>query len=135
MSNSRNLMKLNNLGKIIEKIPAQDILSFFKVLGEAYKETQITKREIEKVHAMRDVLLAQIKSKENILNKLCDLIFEERKDTIDKIFSVIHKGIESGKDEVINKGLESLANIVSSSPFKDINTLSNLLDKQGKIEM
>jgi hypothetical protein len=137
MSNSNKLAKIDKfkIGELLSKMPSKDILDFFRTLSDAYKESQITKREIEKIHAIRDVLITQIKSKEKTLNKICDLIFEERKNSINEIFSVIHKGIDSGNDAIITKGLESLATIVSSSPFKDINVLSNLLENQGKIEM
>jgi len=139
--NAKNKLKkfenvdIGKLGKSLEKFPVPDALAFFKMLADAYKEEQITKREIEKIHAIREVLIEQTRNKHDIIRTVCESIFTERKIAIDKIFSVIDKGIESNNTDVITKGLESLSEIVKESPFKDIQSISNLLESGGKIEM
>ena len=116
--------------KVLDKIPAADVLTFFKSIVEAYKEDQITKREIAKIDATKEVLLTEIKERYTLYHKVFDAIFEERKDVIDKYFDIIDKGVASNNNDVVLQGLVGLSKIVTTSPFTDINTLSNLLESR-----
>lgn len=100
-------------------LPSTDIIKFIKILGEAYNENQITEREIEKIHAQREILLIEIKRKYDLYEKVFERIFDERKIAIHKSFEVIDQGLATSNRELISTGLHSLSQIVSNSPFTD----------------
>jgi len=121
--------------KIVENMPTGDALKFFNSLAEAYKEDQITKRELAKVEATKKVLLTEIKEKYAFYREVFDKIFQERKTIIEKNFELIDKGIQSNNNEIILKGIEALNQVVSSSPFANIGALKNALENNKQIEI
>jgi wyosine [tRNA(Phe)-imidazoG37] synthetase (radical SAM superfamily) len=104
--------KVNELAKVI---PAQDIFKVVKILGEAYKERQITEREIVKLNNQRDILITEITRKYDLYEKVFEHIFDERQAAVKKSFEIIDKGMAENDRELIGQGLHSLSKIVSSS--------------------
>lgn len=137
MKNNKLIQLSENVAnsKVLDKVPAPDILAFFNNIIEAYREEQITKREIAKIDATKEVLLTEIKDRYTLYHKVFDAIFDERKDVINKYFDIIDKGVASNNNDVILQGLAGLSKIVTTSPFTDINTLSNLLEGNQKLEL
>lgn len=132
ISKKGTLKKLQDVSKLM---PSADVLDFMKQLTEAYKESNITKREIEKIHATKEIVLTQIEKKYDLYHKVFDKIFDERKEAIDKSFTIIDKGLKEGDKELISMGLQNLSKVVSTSPFGDLNQLSNLLENNNTIEI
>lgn len=126
---------LKKLDKVTEIIPSADVLSFFDNLLEAYKEHQVTKRDIARVNAQKDILLLNIKEKYALYHKVFDRIFEERQQSIDKFFEVIDKGIRDNDKDLLSSGLYSLSKLVSTSPFANINDLRQSMDGNKIIEI
>ena len=124
------LKKLENVAAII---PAADVLQFFKLLTESYKEYQITEREISKIEAQKEILLTEINRKYDLYFTVFNKIFEERKSVIDKSFDIINEGLAKDDKQLISMGLHSLSQVVSSSPFADINRLSAILENSQTI--
>jgi hypothetical protein len=60
-------------------MPAPDVLKFFSVLTEAYKENQTTQLELAKLQAQKEIALLEIKNKYELYHKVFDNIFDERK--------------------------------------------------------
>jgi hypothetical protein len=116
-------------------IPAPDVLRFFNVLTEAYKEGQVTKLELAKLEAQKEVALLEIKNKYELYHKVFDSIFDERRAAINKSFDIIDRGLAAGDKELISMGMKSLSTIVSSSPFANFQQLSNLLEGNTIIEI
>ena len=137
MKNNKLIQLSENVAnsKVINELPEPDVLAFFKNIIEAFKEEQITKREIAKIDATKEVLLTEIKSRYTLYHRLFDKIFDERKVAINKYFDVIDKGVASNNNDVILQGLSGLSKIVTTSPFTDLNTLSNLLEGNKKLEL
>jgi hypothetical protein len=126
---------INKLKEVSDIIPSKDVIKFIKILGEAYKENQITEREIARLQMQREVLLTEIRQKYAFYEKVIEHIFAERKMAIHKSFEIIDRGLESNDRELISSGLHSLIKIVSSSPFSDIQALSNSLENNKLIEI
>jgi hypothetical protein len=80
---------INKLKEVSDIIPSQDLIKFIKILGEAYKENQITEREIARLQMQRDVLLTEIRRKYDLYEKVYEHIFTERKMAIQKSFEII----------------------------------------------
>jgi hypothetical protein len=82
----------------------------------------------------RDVLLTEIRRKYDLYEKVFEHIFAERKMAIHKSFEIIDRGLESNDRELISSGLH-ISKIVSSSPFSDLQALSNSLENNKFIEI
>ena len=131
---NKSTKALQKISEVADIIPVPDALSFFSKLSEAYREDKITQREITKIEAQKDVLIHIITEKYNLYHRVFDRIFDERKQGINKSFEIIDKGIKDKNNELISLGLGSLSKIVSSSPFANMNELSNLLESGQKID-
>jgi len=93
----------------------------FTVIGKIFtyaREKQITKREIARYHAMRDVAITKIIKECEVKREFINKSFEERRKSIEKCFEAIDKGLENKNYELVSAGLASMAEIVKSSPFK-----------------
>ncbi len=126
---------LEKLSQVKEVIPTPDALNFFNKLIDAYREDIITKRDIAKIDAHKEVLIYVITEKYNLYHSVFDRIFDERKQGIDKSFEIIDKGIKEKDKDLISMGLGALSKIVSSSPFANIQELSRLLESGESIEI
>ncbi len=101
------------VGKVGEKVITEVAKSFFDYLKT--KEQERTKREA--IIAKRDVLTAEINAKKELLSEIFKGIFDERQNTINKLFDVLDKGIEKGDSDLIDKSLSGILTIIQTSPF------------------
>ena len=112
-----------------------DPTSFFKTLMEVYKEGKKTDLEIEELRMKKEILLAEIEKKHDLYNKIFTEIFVERRMAIQKYFEIIDKGLAENNRELISIGLSHLSQVVTTSPFSDINSLSKKLESNEIIEI
>lgn len=131
-SNNQIVEKINQVTDIL---PRADIFSFFNQLTEAYNQSQATKVEIAKLEAMKEAVLLEIQNKYDLYHKVFDQIFDERRTAINKSFDIIDKGLNTGDKELIAIGMQGLSKIVSSSPFANMEQLSNKLNGNKIIEI
>ncbi len=125
----------NTFQELLKHLPREDVLAFFKLLAEVRRDIAETERDIRRIDARRDVLLAQIQSRHLLLEQAMGHIFSERRAVIEKHFSVIDHGIQTGDREVINTGLGGLADLVCSNPFQDLAALAGKLNGGETIEI
>lgn len=135
LQNKQLQKAVTKLDKVSDVIPAPDVLKFFSTLTEAYKEGQATKLELAKLEAQKEIALTEIKHKYELYHKVFDAIFDERKAAINKSFDIIDKGLATGDKDLIGMGMKSLSTIVSSSPFANMQQLSNMLEGNTIIEI
>ena len=109
--------------------------SFFKTLIEVYKEGKKTDLEIEQLRLKKEVLLKEMEQRHDLYNKIFTEIFVERRMAIQKYFEIIDRGLAENNRELINMGLFHLSQIVTTSPFFDINSLSKKLESNEIIEI
>ncbi|MFY1832167.1 hypothetical protein ACN47A_40075 [Myxococcus fulvus] len=121
--------------KAAEVLPGADVARFFSQVLEVRKEQLVTERELAKVNAVREVALTEITRKYDLLHKVFERVFEERRDAINKHFEIIDKGIKSNDRELILGGLKGLGDVVASSPFANAAELGRLLEAGGRIEI
>lgn len=126
---------IEKVNQLTDIIPATDIFNFFNQLTDAYNQSQATKVELARLEAMKEAVLLEIQNKYDIYHQVFDHIFDERKITINKSFDIIDKGLNSGDKELITIGMQSLSKIVSSSPFANMEQLSNMLESNKIIEI
>lgn len=116
-------------------IPIEGTGGFFSELIDAYKENQRNEVELEKISAKKEIVIKEMELRYDLYNKIFHEIFYERRSAINKSFEIIDKGIKNDDKELISMGLSSLSRIVSSSPFADLNSLSNSLENNHLIEL
>ena len=112
-----------------------DPTSFFKNLIEVYKEGKKTDLEIEQLHLKKELLLMEMEKRHELYNKIFTEIFVERRMAIQKYFEIIDKGLAENNRELISMGLSHLSQVVTTSPFSDINALSKKLENNEIIEI
>jgi hypothetical protein len=125
----------NVLAKIPDNIPVPDVTRVFTLFLEYKKENEMTKREIARYDAMKEVMITEITRKYDFYEKLFTAVFSERKNAIDKYFEIIDKGIKEKDNELVLAGLSNLSNVVASSPFANIGELKKLIESNKMIEM
>ncbi|QBP41980.1 hypothetical protein [Paenisporosarcina antarctica] len=130
-----NVLALQRIQEVVKILPKQDILSFFKVVGEAYREHQVTEREIAQIQMQREIALREIELKYDLYRSIFEHIFRERRDAIDKTFELIDKGMNENNQELIASGMHHLSSIVRTSPFNDIDQLRTSLESNSVIEI
>lgn len=134
-SNGKSLQLISKIQSVSKFIPITEIFSTMKMLVEANRENNQTKRDIAVIEARTDLLIREMTLKYDLYYKVFGTIFNERKQAIDKSFDIIDKGLKENDKELISLGLGSLSQIVSSSPFSNLSELSNLLNSGKDIEI
>lgn len=123
------------LGKLPKNLPIPDVTKTFNLLLEYKKESEITKRDIARYDAMKDVMISEITHKYAFYEKLFASVFAERNTAVQKFFEVIDTGIKEHNTELMLAGLSGLSNVVASSPFAGISELRNAIDSNTMIEL
>jgi hypothetical protein len=132
-------MKTTNLSKLSKNIGgasnAVGIVMTLKDFYELYKEHEQTNREIKKYEETKNILVAEMNLHYQLIHDAMNRVFSERKETIDKFFGIIETGIKEKNDQYVLAGLKGVSEIVSTSPFSNLETLGNLLNSGKKIEI
>ena len=106
-----------------------------KMVLEAHKENEITKRQIAEINAKKEVLITEIKERYGFYKYIFDNVFKERREAMNKHFEIIDKGIADNNENLVSKGLEELSKVVSSSHVAEAIKLKNLIENGGKVEL
>ena len=121
-----------NISKVLKNagpIPAEEIPRLFEMLLECQKESEMTKREIKKFEAMKEVMIQEITGKYSFYEFFFSKIFSERQEVIKKDFQIIDEGMKKNNRELITAGVSGLSQMVASSPFTDMEKLRRMLSQ------
>lgn len=129
------MKQLADVGKLLKHVPSADVLTFFDHLAQAYHEDQITKRDVARIEAAREILIADISHRYSFYRDVFDKLFAERREVMNKHFEIITLGIERENRELVLAGLQGLNQLVSASPFADAANLSHMLENNKQIEL
>lgn len=89
-----------------------------------YKQTaEIEGTKREQIRAWRDVHVTTIEKNTEILKEFLHYSFSERRETIDRMFETLDKGIESGNSDVISGAMNSIISITKTSPLAGVREL------------
>lgn len=130
-----NNVAVQKLNKVANVLPTADVLSFVDNLQNAYTTYRQTEVQIRTIEAQRDVLITEIQNRYELYHKVFDNIFEERRVTIDKAFEIIDEGLKNNDRELVNIGMQGLSKVVASSPFANVEQLTNLIESGHKIQI
>ena len=119
--------EISNALKSAGPIPAEDVKRLFEMLLECKKESEKTKRTSKKYDSIKEVMIQEITGKYNFYEFLFSKIFAERQETLKKDFQIIDEGMKRNDRELIATGVSGLSQLVTSSPFTDLDKLRRLL--------
>jgi hypothetical protein len=118
--------EISEILKNSSSVPAEDIPRLFEMLMESKKESEMTKREIKKYDAMKEVMIKEITGKYSFYEFFFSKVFAERQETIKKDFEIIDEGMRQNDRELIAAGLAGLSQVVASSPFTGLSDMEKL---------
>ena len=123
------------MGKEISKaikhagpIPPEEIPRLFEMLLDCKRESEMTKRELKKYEAMKEVMIQEITGKYNFYEFLFSKVFAERQEMIKKDFQIIDEGMKRNNRDLIDAGISGLSNVVASSPIAEMDKLRRMLE-------
>jgi len=120
--------ELSEILKNTSSIPREEIPKLFEMLLECKKESETTKREMQKLDSMKDVMIREITGKYAFYEFLFSKIFSERQEVIKKDFEIIDEGMKRNNRDLISAGVAGLSQVVASSPFTDMEKLKRMLE-------
>lgn len=92
-----------------------------------YTEGQKTQRKL--IEANRDTIIKGINNQKEIILEYMKRTFDERKENFEKMFLIVDRAIDSNNMEMLSMGLNSINDLVKSSPFKDLKDLETTQKK------
>lgn len=116
-------------------IPAKESLEAFRALINGAKEyskvreEEATKRCQIQADLKRD--MEKIKGQRQFLEDYLRTTFDERRNTIDRMFERLDLALAEDKDQVAIQALASIEGIVKSSPLEPLLTTQRALENQG----
>ena len=124
--------EISEILKSAAPIPQEEIPRLFEMLLECKRESEMTKREINKYDSMKEVMIREITGKYSFYEFFFSKIFAERAELIKKDFEIIDQGMKQNNRDLINTGLSGLSQLVASSPFTDLNNLHRMIGSLEK---
>ena len=118
---------ISNALKNAGPIPREEIPRFFEMLLECKKESEKTRRTSKKYDSIKEVMIQEITGKYSFYEFLFSKIFSEREEALKKDFQIIDEGMKRNDRELIATGVSGLSQLVTSSPFTDLDKLRRLL--------
>lgn len=97
------------------------------------RDEQQTRRQA--IDAQREVAIERIRAQKDILMEAMRLVFAERAKILEKSFEALDKGLAEGRDSVVHDSLNTIAEVVKSSPFKSIGELQMMLKDPNSVLM
>ncbi|GAB3608354.1 hypothetical protein GCM10027414_04790 [Humibacter ginsengiterrae] len=120
----------STLAKIAGEITVTDAFGALTQLVDAVRETvqihetESTKRE--KLKTYRETEVRRIKSSEKILREYFDRIFQERRDTSDRLFASLDVALEAGDVSAMQTIVGGIVEVARTSPLAGIGNIAEL---------
>ena len=131
------LDKIQETQRQIEKLRGENLDKVVTVANKLVKVSDliIESKRLDNEQIVLKNELATILSKHQKDMFFISKIFEERGHALSKFFEVIDKGLETGNDELVLRGLAATNALVSNDPLKKIDEFRNKLDNDKFIEL
>lgn len=104
--------------------PSMALSAFSSILNvvkecKIVHETEETKRE--EIRARRDIIIKKYEQQRYVLETYLTNTFKERSMTIEGFFKALDSGIKTRNVEVIGWAMQSIVNVLQTSPLKGFN--------------
>lgn len=136
MSNKKLKKKLPTGESPLGKMNSKDTASVLSQLIQAKKDYEMCK---ETEYTKRMDIEADLKKHMESVQLQRDVIFEVlekeysmRKDNIDRMYSILDKAYDDGRDEVVIQALESIEGIIKEGPAKALLTVREAFTDPNK---
>lgn len=130
-----------NLPSNIITIPTKkiDITGITNIL-EKYLEykniTEQSKIERERIQAQRDIIVTELKTKRELILDYFEKRFDERKNSLNKLYDMLDKGFDSRDEKLIYYAISGILGIIKENPLGDLETLKkNMLNHDYVIDL
>ncbi|WP_316849068.1 hypothetical protein [Pedobacter agri] len=97
--------------------------NFVTMAAEVSRFTEVQKTKRTEIEAQRDVYVERVRAQKDLMILYLEKSFDERKTNFEKLFQVVDHAITNNNMQQLSMGLESINNLASSSPFKDLSSL------------
>lgn len=106
------------------------VLNSYDKTMDVLREREITKREIRKYEKEERVAIEEIQQKYSNIRSIFSELFAERRTAINKDLEIIDKGLRENDYTLINMGLTSLSQVVTTSPFAELGSFHKMLESK-----
>jgi hypothetical protein len=89
-------------------------------VGKLHQTAAIERTKREQIEASRQVAIAQIQASRLLLEQYMTRAFDERKDTLERLFNTLDEAQARDDSDTMQSVLGSIVDVVKSSPFKDL---------------
>ena len=114
-------------------INTQDVKTVFLTLLDYKNRSEELQFEREKLAAFTKLTAKKMKRQYDLYEFVVTEIFKGRDKAIKKTFEVIDAGMKENDLQKINLGLLALSNIVTKSPFGDIDKFNKMIESGNDI--
>lgn len=121
--------------KSLQHVPGADVLRFMTELQRAVADNRQFVLDRMRIESARDICLKELEERYATYRLIFDHLFAERKEAIAGYFRLIDESRSTGDRELLLKAMHGLSEIVTSSPFRDLDKLRNVLAGDGVIEV
>jgi hypothetical protein len=101
----------------------QEVVTAYTDYLKIAEEEKTKRRQIE---ADEKVMLAAIKAKRDFLITYLEKSFDERAKNFQALFDVVDHAIDTGNNQQLALGLDTITKLAQSSPFKDLANLASV---------
>lgn len=115
------------LGRMVELLQALEdagavgrIVDGVKTVAEAVKEIALQEVEQERIRANAQVEIERIHAVRDVLLRYLDRSFDERRANFDALFTRLDAAVAQGNLEAVAMTLDAVVKLAQSSPFKDL---------------
>lgn len=107
--------------------PVMAVEALQQLVGQVIEYRRIVANERvrqEEIRAQRDVILAEIAMRREILLNAADKVFQERRETLGKMFDGLEQAVEKGDSESVGQVLSGIVALAKHSPLADVRALA-----------
>lgn len=130
-----NKQQVAKLAAAAKHMPTPDIARVLVAFAQAGSQLAQSQQNVKLIESQRALLIAELNHRCGAIHAALGAVFAERRAALDSHFSVIQQGMKANDRELILAGMNAVGEIVSSSPFVDLDNLSKLLESNAEIEI
>jgi hypothetical protein len=107
-----------------------------ELVREAVEYLKLAEQEQTKradISAKRDVALASIQARRDLMTLYLERTFQERAAVLSAQFAALDRAMDKGDDTQVHAALQSLVMVVQSSPFQSIQEMQQALSQKDHV--
>lgn len=114
MASIKRLSTAKVANPVLQAISPLDLLRAYVELKTVEIQEQT---KIQAILAQRDVAVRELRLRRRLLLAICDRVFVERHEALEKFFDLLDKSVAEKDEKGLDVALRGIAGIVTTSPF------------------